>query len=181
MHTTTNIHIYLDLGKVFNILPHSILISKVERPGFDGYTTWLIRTWLYGCNVGNGSIFKWKPVMSGILQGSELRLLLFNIFVDNMDSGIKCKIKFIDECCHRHMSPRGTLTSLRRSTRPSATSCTCLRGILSMNTGWMTNGWRAALQRGICGCWWTKNWKQGGSLYLQSRKPIVYWNTAKEM
>lgn len=96
------------LGQSIWHSPHSILISKVERHGFDGCTTQLIKTWLYGCSVGNGSIFKWKPVMSGILQGSTLRLLLFNVFIDNMDSGIKCNLKY--ECCHWHMSSKETLT-----------------------------------------------------------------------
>ncbi|KAL7631154.1 UNVERIFIED_CONTAM: hypothetical protein RMT77_018543 [Armadillidium vulgare] len=119
--------IYLDFSKAFDKVPHVRLMQKLSQYGIDGMVQNWIKEWLKNrrqCVLLNGNKSSWETVKSGVPQGSVLGPLLFLIYINDLDKGLKCKVsKFADDT--------KVVTSVRNND-----GCIKLQGDLDRLLGW---------------------------------------------
>ena len=93
--------VFLDMSKAFDKVWHEGLIFKLRSYGIESKLLLLLENYLLNRKqrvILNGVTSYWKPIKSGVPQGSVLGPLLFLIFINDLPENLVCYPKlFADD------------------------------------------------------------------------------------
>ena len=123
--------LFMDLSKAFDSVDHSLLLAKLNAYGINMDALQLLRSYLSKRHQRvkvNSTFSDWKEIGFGVLQGSVLGPLLFNVFVNDIFLFVRCTTicNYADDttifACHptletiiRQLETDGTLVAKRFS------------------------------------------------------------------
>ena len=99
---------FVDFSKAFDLVDHSVLLNKLKQLNINT-SLWL---WIQSFLTDRtqqvklpGALSTKSPCLAGVLQGSLISPLLFNIFIDDVDDAIPANLcdrvrvcKYADDC-----------------------------------------------------------------------------------
>ena len=141
MDNRNSVHaIFLDFSKAFDSVPHQRLLLKVSCIGIRGKLLEWIKNFLVNRKqrvIFNGSQSGWKPVLSGVPQGSILGPLLFLVYINDIHQNLSSPVSlFSDDCTLYHEIS-------------SSQDCFCLQADLDLVSRWSVI-WQLPLNLSKC-------------------------------